>query len=372
MSENIDIVTLCAVGDVVVARKKWEVSFAGVQSVLRQADISFFNCETSYSDKGSPSFAPHGAGPWMPDRIGALTSAGFNVCSYANNHTLDWGIDAVIDCRERLEAAGISVCGAGKNIVEARKPAIVERKGVKVAFLGYCSTGPNWYLAEENKPGCAMVRVHTLYEPYDYQPGTPYTKVLTWAYKLDLDAMVEDIKKAKERADFVVVTDHWGIHNIPVIIPDYGFEVGHAAIDAGADLVLGTHPHILKGIEIYSGKVIVHSLANFCMELKIAEQENEQRMIRLKSFSELRRKLYGPTQQDQFKTVIVKCCIVGREITQVSVIPVIMDSRMANPEVLTRDDPRAQEIFDYIADITLKAGFQAKYRWDGDEIIVGL
>ena len=82
-------------------------------------------------------------------------------------------MDAVVECRERLEAMGIAVCGAGCNISEARKPVILERKGVRVAFLGYLSVGPDGYMAEEDKPGCAPVRVHTLYESYEYQPGTP-------------------------------------------------------------------------------------------------------------------------------------------------------------------------------------------------------
>jgi poly-gamma-glutamate synthesis protein (capsule biosynthesis protein) len=303
----------------------------------------------------------------------ALVSAGFNVCTLANNHTLDWGVDAVVECRERLEAMGIAVCGAGRNISEARKPAIVERKGVRVAFLGYNSVGPNGYLAEENKPGCAMVRVHTLYEPYDYQPGTPATKVLTWAYKEDLEAMVEDIKKAKGQADIVIMTDHWGIHFVRASIPDYGFEVGHAAIDAGADLVLGTHPHVLKGIEVYNGKVIVHSLSNFVMEGRpgsIAEEEGEQRVMRLKSFKQLWEKIYGGVHPDQSKSLILKCIISGAKIQRVSYIPVMLDAKCANPEPLFRSDPRALEIFKYMEDITDTAGLATQYSWDGEEVVV--
>ena len=366
--QNDDAVTMFAVGDIVVARKDWKSSFAKVESFLKKADISFFNCETPYAESGCPNMSPHGAIPHDPKRMPALALAGFNVCTLANNHSLDWGVDALVECRKRLEAMGIAVCGAGRDIDEARKPALVERKGVKVAFLGYCSVGPNWTMAEENKAGCAMVRIRTLYEPYDYQPGTPHTKVFTWAYKEDLEAMVEDIKKAKEQADIVVMTNHWGVHHIPALIPDYGLEVGHAAIDAGADLVLGTHPHILKGIEVYKGKVIMHSMANFVMERSLAQKEGDQLTLSLKYTKQLG-KVYGGFHADQSKSLILKCIISGRKIARISYIPVMLE-RSYNPEVVPRHDSRAEGIFEYIKNISATAGLSTRFSWDGDEVVI--
>src|ERR1035437_720007 len=110
-----DSLILMAVGDVIVARRDYESSFALVAPVLKQADISFFNCECPYADAGSPGMAQHGAVPHDPSKMSVLGSVGFNACTLANNHTLDWGVDAVIECRQRLEAMGIAVCGAGKN-----------------------------------------------------------------------------------------------------------------------------------------------------------------------------------------------------------------------------------------------------------------
>jgi poly-gamma-glutamate capsule biosynthesis protein CapA/YwtB (metallophosphatase superfamily) len=366
-----DALTLVAVGDVIVARKDYQQSFAKVADILKAADIAFFNCETPYAESGSPGMAQHGAMAHDPRGMPALLTAGFDVCTLANNHTLDWGVDAVVECRERLEAMGIAVCGAGRNINEARKPAIVERKGVKVAFLGYLSVGPNGSMAEEEKPGCTMVRAHTLYEPYEYQPGTP-PRILTWAYKEDMEKMVEDIKKAKQQADIVIMTDHWGIHNAPAVIPDYGYEIGHAAIDAGADLVLGTHPHILKAIEVYKGKVIAHSLANFVFETGYARKEGEVRYFRVKSWFETMEKIYRPRHPDQSKTLILKCYISGKKIERVSYLPVQLDEAWANPEPLPRSDPRAQEIYQYMVDITRGAGLDTKYSWKEDEVVIGL
>jgi len=137
-----DWAVLHAVGDIALARSEWRLCLAGVESYLRTADIGFFNCEVPYAETGCPGMLPHGAPGHHPRAMAALPAAGFNVCTFANNHTMDWGLDAIVECRTRLEAIGIAVCGAGKNIHEARKPAVVEKKGIKVAFLGYNSVGP--------------------------------------------------------------------------------------------------------------------------------------------------------------------------------------------------------------------------------------
>ena len=364
------LVTLAAVGDVALARSEWHLCLAGVKSYLQKADIGFFNCESPYAETGCPGMLPHGAAGHHPRAMPALSEAGFNVCTLANNHTMDWGLDAIVECRERLEALGIAVCGAGRNIMEARKPAIVEKKGVKVAFLGYNSVGPNWSLAEENKPGCAMVRVHTLYEPYDYQPGTRSVGILTRAYREDLIAMEDDIRRAKEQADLVVMTNHWGIHHERAVLADYEFEVGHAAIDAGADLVLGTSTHILKGIEVYKGKVIAHSLANFALETRHISQEEGDRILTLGSLKGMRRKATGHRDLDSNKGIILQCLLSKKKVERVNYVPVALDSDWANPTLLKSDDPGAEETFLYMDAITREAGLNTTYHWDGDHVVV--
>jgi hypothetical protein len=369
VAKKSDFISLLAVGDVVVARKDHMTSFAKVADILKAGDITFFNCETPYAESGTPGHAQHGAIQHDYRKMPALATAGFNVCTMANNHVMDWGIDPVVECRERLEAMGIAVCGAGKDMAEARKPAIIEYKGTRVAFLGYLSTGPIGYEAEKDKPGAAPLRVHTLYEQQEYQPGTP-PHILTWTYRDDLQAMVENIRQAREQADIVVVTDHWGLHNTPVDIPDYEYEIAYAAIDAGADLVLGTHPHILKGIEVYKGKVIVHSLANFVMENGVAERESEIRGLRMKSWPQTMAKMYGPRHPDQSKSMILKCIISDKKIQKVSFLPVQLDMEWANPEPLARSDQRAQDIYDYVVMATREAGIQTDFFWEEDEIVI--
>jgi poly-gamma-glutamate synthesis protein (capsule biosynthesis protein) len=105
--------------------------------------------------------------------------------------------------------------------------------------------------------------VSTYYEAQEYQAGTP-PKVITVPREEDVTAMEDDIRRAKATSDVVVMSIHWGIHHVPGMLADYQFTVGHRAIDAGADLILGTHAHLIKGIEIYKGKAIFFSMGNFC------------------------------------------------------------------------------------------------------------
>ncbi len=159
--------------------------------MLNTPDILFANCDQTYSDKHPPApFNPLGSDP---SNIPALVYAGLDVVSLANNHTLDFGIPDLLDTIERVQKAGIKVVGVGKNISEARQPVIMERKGTRVGFLAYGCLGPDGYEAWEDKPGYAPMRAYTVYDKWDYRPGTP-PRIITVAYPDDLAAMKEDIR----------------------------------------------------------------------------------------------------------------------------------------------------------------------------------
>lgn len=377
-----DSITLVAVGDIRLARKDYKLSFKKVANIIRTADISFFHCGTIYADNGIHSPMPSYQRAWRdregnfakptpndPSNMSALTLAGFNVCSLATNQSLDWGIDALAQCSDRLQAMGIAVCGFGRDISEARRPAIVETNGVKVAFLGYLSAGHYEYKADVSKSGVAVIRAHTVYEPPVLQPGAA-PRILTWPHKEDLQCMREDIEKAREQADIVVVTDQWGMHT-PVAIPDYEWDVGHAAIDAGADLVLGIHPHILKAIEVYKGKAILHSLGKLALEEHIASMEGAPITPRLKSRIENETLAWGPRSPDDQKSIILKCVISGHRIKRLSYIPVMLEDD-ANPEPMASRDPRAQDVINYVQDISRRVGLSTEFSLDGDEVVIGL
>jgi poly-gamma-glutamate capsule biosynthesis protein CapA/YwtB (metallophosphatase superfamily) len=353
-----DAITLVGVGDVLPDREQPETIFRHVAGFLSSADIAFANGEGAFSDKGSPA---HGhAAPSDPANIEALLKAGFDVISLANNHSLDWGVEGLLDTLTRLTLAGLPFTGAGKNLTEARQPVILERKGTKVGFLAYSSVHPKGYEAESNKPGLVPIRVWTIYEQIDYQPGTP-PRIVTIPYKDDLAAMVEDIRKLRSQVDVVVISFHWGIHLTPRVIPMYCFDIGHAAVDAGADLILGTHPHILKGIEMYKGKAIFYSTSNFAIEAG--------RKSMGKDFVQALHKLYGVVEAERKKTLIAKVIIENGKIKRVSYLPCYINEH-SEPEIVKAQDPRGQEVFHYVDDISKGVGLPVHFSWDGDEVLV--
>ena len=367
-----DPITLIAVGDLLIDREQPETIFQHVVEVLQSGDITFANCEQMYSDKGqSNKYAP----PYShPRNIPALIHAGFDVLSLANNHTLDVGTEALLDTMARFKEVGLHYVGVGKNLNEARDPVILDRKGTKVGFLAYGCVGPDGYEATEDKPGYAPLRSWTIYEKVDYQPATP-PRIISMPKKEDLAAMVEDIKKLKAKVDVVVISFHWGLYFVPRTIPMYCFDIGYTAIDAGADLILGTHTHILKGIEVYKGKVIFYSTSNFAIEAGPGSVKDGNYVKFLSPLT----KYYGIQWDPEYPTfvghpegkatLIAKAVIEDGEIKRVSYFPCYVN-RQAEPVIMKRTDPKGQEVFNYIEDISRSEGLKVHFTWDGNEVLI--
>jgi poly-gamma-glutamate synthesis protein (capsule biosynthesis protein) len=369
-----NVVTLCAVGDVGPRRENpgypySDPIFALSAPITQKADIAFCYLERILSKRANYAYysvACH------PDNVKQLTYAGFNVCSTAGNHHMDAGAEAFVDTLDVLKKNNIQLVGVGMNIAEARTPAIVERKGTKVAFLGYSSIIPKSeipYDAEPNRPGCAPMYISTFYEASDWQPGTPSPRVISIAEKKDLAAMEEDIRRAKTQADVVIMSIHWGVHHLPGFIAMYEYEVGHAAIDAGVDLILGHHAKILKGIEVYKGKVIFHSLANFGADRAIPPQGEIGRWD-----AAWRPKIDPkyPINQgspDARKTIMVKCLISDKKIERVSFLP-FMINEQSQPEPLSREDKRSDEVYEYVVWGCQDQNLETKFVREGDEVII--
>lgn len=237
---------------------------------LAAADITFGNLEW-------PLTAPEGydptrfgrpAGHMEPADGAALASAGFDIVSTANNHMMDHGAEAMLATLGILDAHGIAHSGSGCDLAAARRPAIVERKGVRVAFLSYTAVFlmPSHPLEEPaDRPQMATLRGTTRYEvPHKLtdQPGTPPV-IYSAARPEDLEAVERDIRAAKREAHAVVVSWHWGVSGGHRRRADYQEQVGRACVDAGASIVVGHHPHVLQGIERYKDGIICYSLGNF-------------------------------------------------------------------------------------------------------------
>ncbi len=245
-------VTLAAVGDLMLGRSVGEqalaqgpeIVFAGVQSVLDAADIRVGNLEcalttqTVSEQKRYTLQAP-------PELAEALASGGFDLVSVANNHAMDFGYPGLLDSQEYLHQVGVATVGAGKDQVAAHTPVIVDRNGLRLAFLAYVD------VPEELDGFDARDWIAT-----DSQPG------IAWADPVQIAA---DVATARSQADVVVVLLHSGYENTTVVTPNQRAEA-HAAIDAGAALVLGSHPHILQSIERYRDGLIAYSLGNFVFD----------------------------------------------------------------------------------------------------------
>ncbi|HHV79486.1 MAG TPA: CapA family protein [Firmicutes bacterium] len=225
-----------------------------VAPVLASADIAIANLESPVGVSGEPI---PGKLIWFrapPASMEAIKYAGIDAVTLANNHILDYDTPLLKETISLLDAAGIVHAGAGANISEARRPAIVERKGLRIALLG-CSefanpnlfwsrSYPRTFLATEDQAGTAPIQ----------------------------DQMIkDDIARARKLADIVLVAFHWGQEYVNYPQSYFGRdlrEIARVAIDAGADAVLGFHPHAIQGIEIYKGKPIAYSLGNFVMDQK--------------------------------------------------------------------------------------------------------
>ena len=257
------------VGDVRVESHMPEETFALCAARLREADILFGNLESVISDRWDPADVSDLRLVGTPESmLAGYTAAGFSVLNVANNPSMRFGWPALEHCLALLDGVGICHIGAGPNLDAARQPAIIERQGTRVAFLGYSAVTDPAHAARKDRPGVNRFRVDTAYRPpsrFFEVPGAPPI-IITTPDPRDLAALQENIRATREQADVVVVSWHWGISpasNGQGELVDYQITLGHACIDAGADLVVGHHPHLLQGVEVYSGRAIFYSLGDF-------------------------------------------------------------------------------------------------------------
>lgn len=259
--------TLAAVGDVMLSEA---LGSSRAFAMLRDADLAFANLEVPLSRRGHPADKPI-AFRADPSLAAELARIGLDVVSFANNHSLDYGTDALLDTLSAVEEAGVVVVGAGENLESSLRPRVLHAGDSRVAFLAFASTLPTGSAAAPDRPGVAPLRVEVAVladaPVFEEQPGTsPYVR--TTALEDDLGQARRAIAAARGQADAVVVSVHWGVPPgwaapFQGILADYQQPLGHALVDAGADLVLGHHPHTLHGIEIYRGRFICYSLGNF-------------------------------------------------------------------------------------------------------------
>jgi poly-gamma-glutamate capsule biosynthesis protein CapA/YwtB (metallophosphatase superfamily) len=251
---------LVLVGDVAMETADPADVMVNIRPYMEQSAVAFCNCEWPLTDRGAPW--PGKAGRVVrssPPKISAYS--GFDVVSLANNHIMNYGAEGLAQTLQVLDAAGIQHCGAGPNKAQAHRPAIVAAAGRRIAFLAYTSVFAPGFEAGENRPGMAVVRVGTRYrvsKRLEEMPGSPM-EIDTIPDEQDFERLLRDVREARQAADMVVLSWHWGVSMGYRYLVPYQVDLGRAAVDAGADLVIGHHPHALQGIELHRGKAIAYS-----------------------------------------------------------------------------------------------------------------
>ena len=363
---------LLATGDLAMDRENYDESFVATRDVLRAADLTFGQLETSFAEKGLRLPQARHAVLARPDGAAALGRAGFDVISMAGNHCMDWGSEAFHETRHHLHAAGMDIVGAGANIVEARKPVIrTLSDGSTVAMLAYSSILPQATWADERRAGCAPMRAHTIYEQIEHdQPGTP-ARVHTYPHREDLAAMEADIRAAKQQADVVVVSHHWGIHFVRAVIADYQRDVARAAIAAGADAILGGHAHILKGCEVIDGKPVFYSLCNFATDLAMDEAHAKS-----KSWNEIRvlAEEWEPDFEGLYNfptaarlSMIARLEIAKGKLVRTGFLPLYI-GRDAVPHIVEQGSAEYDAVVEYMTAVTGEAALNARYAPKADMV----
>ncbi|MDZ7723289.1 MAG: CapA family protein [candidate division KSB1 bacterium] len=245
-------------------------AFQHVLPVFRKADFRLCNLEGPFAGTSDDPLLPdiphkHNWTHSEPDMVQGLVDAGIDAVSVANNVTYPW--TALMKSLKVLQEHGIRHTGGGANLNEAHRPVILEKHGVKVGLLAYaCTVFPFQHAADETTPGIASMRIHTYYEPphkYD-KPGTPPV-VVTVPYENELRRMKQDIRELKAETNIVIVSYHWGRSHHTELI-DYQIEVASAAVDAGADVIMGHGNHEVAAVEVYKDASIFYGLGNFVFD----------------------------------------------------------------------------------------------------------
>ncbi len=232
-------VTLVFGGDVTLADhfenvigSNYSLPFAQL-SEYRDADLAMVNLENPLTRSTLRRPNKQFNFKANPEAVKVLTEGGIDIVNLANNHTMDYEESGLVETMETLDRAGIHAVGAGRDFKEARRPSIIEVKGQRIAYLGYYDA--DFHAAAEGVAGTNP--------RYD-------------------DRVAADIKAIRDQVDWVVVNYHWGAE-LADYPGDWQIDLARFTIDQGADVVIGHHPHVLQGAEIYKGRPIVYSLGNF-------------------------------------------------------------------------------------------------------------
>ncbi len=327
---------------------------------MQQADLAIGHLEvphTTHTQEYGHDVPAPGANP---AHLAALSRAGFAAMTLAGNHIADCGETGINDTLAGLAAQSIAYCGAGASLAQARQPALLQIKDRKLALLSYNCVGPESSWATAGHAGCAYLPVTT----GDGAPVAPARTLLAPTPEA-FTILRNDIASARAQAGLVVVALHKGIVHTPAVVAPYERALAHAAIEAGADLVIGHHAHIVRGIEFHHGKPIFHGLGNGCVVTR-ALDPGQPHAARA-AWAQRRQQLFGfvpdpayklaPFHPEAINAFIARVLWHQDGSLEVGLVPVHVDApgrpRLANAE-------EAARISAYVQAITLQAGLGAR------------
>jgi poly-gamma-glutamate capsule biosynthesis protein CapA/YwtB (metallophosphatase superfamily) len=279
-------VTLTFAGDIMLDRgvemsvnKNFAGDFAplfeNAKPLFQSDDITFLNLEGPVSDKGYKAGSIYSF-EMNPIVLPVIKNAGVDIVSFANNHVGDYTKAAFLDTLDRLTENNIPYSGAGKTYEEAAAPTIIEKNGLKVGYVSFTDVGPNWLAAKKIASNTPATNPNTPTETTTLKTNTAGAGILL-ASDPDFSKI---ISSAKTQVDVLVVSFHWGdeykSHNARQA------KLAHAAVDAGADIIAGHHPHVAQDIEIYKDKLIIYSMGNFVFDQYFSKETMQGLVVRTK------------------------------------------------------------------------------------------
>lgn len=239
-------VSFCTTGDLIFWREVADyidmnggaAAMADIADMLSTADVTISNVESPLSDNDSePVYDKDVYIIGKPSAIESIKNSGIDIASLANNHIMDYTGPALADTINALDSAGVLHAGAGMTEAEAEKPVETTVNGASIAFFSWTDIVPDNFLAYKDEPGVVSAR-------------------------LNMNDALRRVREAKETHDIVIVAMHWGIEYQDYIDESQQQDPAHQFVDAGADVILGNHPHVLQGIEFYNGSLIAYAHGN--------------------------------------------------------------------------------------------------------------